>query len=77
MTSGVNGWSRLPERIVIMIVRGFELHVHQENRGEGRGDEHNLHERVVRGDERGYQIQVTARVNNGEEDLRLAADTCE
>lgn len=34
-----------------MIVRSFEFHVHQEDRGEGRGNEYDLHERVVRRDE--------------------------
>lgn len=46
----------LPERIVIMIVRGFELDVHQEDRGEGRDDEYDLHECVIRRNECGEQV---------------------
>jgi len=46
----------LPECIVIMVIRGFELDIHQENCGKGRCNEYNLHERVVRRDECGEQV---------------------
>lgn len=46
----------LPERVMIMIVRGFKLDVHQEDRGEGRDDENDFHECVVRRYECGEQV---------------------
>lgn len=41
---------------MIMIVRGFKLDVHQEDRGEGRDDENDFHECVVRRYECGEQV---------------------
>jgi len=60
------------ERIVIVVIGGLKLHVHQIHGGTGRGQEQHLHHRVVQAHVGGEQIQVARQIDHGEQDLRLA-----
>lgn len=63
-----------PESIMVAVVGGLELDIHQVDGG-GRGaDKEDLHDGVVDGDEVGDEVQVAGHEHNEEEDLRLARD---
>lgn len=65
-----------PERVVVVVVGGPELHVHQVNRGIGGYDEHKLHNSVICRYVGRQQIQVPGCVHYGEQNLGLARYTC-
>lgn len=46
------------ERVVVAVVRGLELDVHEINGAERRGDVEDLHQRVVQRDEVREEVQV-------------------
>ncbi|KAH8246760.1 hypothetical protein KR038_008032 [Drosophila bunnanda] len=60
------------EGVVVVVVGGLKLHVHQVDRGAGRGQEEHLHHRVVQAHVGGEQIEVTGQVDHREQNLRLA-----
>lgn len=65
----------VPKSIMVVVVGRFELHVHEEDRRIGGRHEEDLHERVVGRDVSRDQIEISRRVNDRKENLRLAADT--
>lgn len=60
------------EWVVIVVVCGAELQVHQIQCAQGRDDEDEFHEGVVNADEGGEQIQVPTKINDCEENLWLS-----
>lgn len=52
-----------------MIVSGAELQIHQIQCAERRDDEDELHEGIVDADECCEQVQISAEIHDGEEDL--------
>ncbi len=65
----------IPESVVVPVVGGLELDIHQVDGGGGRADEEDLHSGVVDGDEVGKKVQIARHEHHQEEDLRLARDT--
>ena len=63
-----------PERVVVAVIRGLELEVHEVHCGGGAGDEKDLHAGVVETHEVGHQVQVPGHEHHQEEDLALAGD---
>ena len=61
-----------PEGVVVAVVGGLELHVHQIDGSGSRADEEELHGGVVEGDEGGEEVEVARTEDGQEEDLRLA-----
>ena len=62
----------LPESIVVVVVSGFKLHVHQVDCSDGGGEEEDFHGGVVQGDEVGEQVQVAGQKHQGKQHLRTA-----
>jgi len=60
------------EGIMVGVIGGLELEVHEVAGADGRGKEEHLHGRVVGRDEVGEQVQVTGDEHQGEQDLRPA-----
>jgi len=60
------------EGVVVVVVGGLKLDVHQVHRGTGRGQEEHLHHRVVQAHVGGEEVQVARQVDHCEQDLRLA-----
>jgi len=59
------------ERVMVGVVGGLKLDVDEVEGGVGRGDEKDLHRRVVHAHKVGDEVHVPRRVRQGEEDLRL------
>ncbi len=60
------------ECVVVAVIGGPELHVHQVHGQTGGGDEEQLHAGVVQRHKVGEKIQVTSSKNQGKHDLTLA-----
>jgi len=58
-----------PKRVVVAVVGGLELDIHQVDGGGGRAHEEDLHTRVVQGDKVGEKIQVPGDKDGEKEDL--------
>lgn len=63
------------EWVVIVIICGAELQIHQVEHSQWRDDEDELHEGVVEADEGGEEIQVSTEVNDRKQDLWFAGYT--
>lgn len=63
------------ERVMVVVVRGLKLDVHQVQSGHRRHDKDQLHHRVVHAHERRHQVQVAGNVHDREQYLRLAGDS--
>ena len=61
-----------PKGVVVAVVGGLELDVHQIDGGGSRANEEELHGGVVEGDEGGEEVKVARTEDGQEEDLRLA-----
>lgn len=61
-----------PECIMVVIIRGLELDIHEVKRSVRRDYEDQLHERIVRRYVCRDQVQVSCCVNDGEKYLRLS-----
>ena len=61
-----------PEGVVVVVVGGFELHVHEIDCPDGGGEEEHFHGRVVQGDEVGEQVQVAGQEDQREQNLGAA-----
>jgi hypothetical protein len=57
------------ERVMLTIVRGLELDIHQIERAKRGGQVEDLHHRVVQRDEVGEQVQVAGEKDEREQDL--------
>lgn len=60
---------KLPEGVMIVIVSGLELHVHEIASPDGGREKEDLHRRVVQRDEAGEQVQVARQEHQREEEL--------
>ncbi len=66
MGTGTGKTDNAPERIVVAVVGGLELDIHEVDSG-GRGaDKEDLHGGVVHGDEVGHQVQVARHEHHQE-----------
>jgi len=63
-----------PESIVVAVVGGFKLDVHQIHGGGRRRDKEYLHDRVVQRDKVGEEVKVAGHEHRQEQDLRFARD---
>jgi len=61
-----------PERVVVVVVRGTELGVHEVDGGVQRHEEKHFHHRVVERHERREQVEVARREHHRKHYLRLA-----
>ena len=59
----------LPKGVMVGVIRGLKLQVHQVDSAKGRTKEENLHRSVIQRNEVGEQVQVTRREYNCEKDL--------
>jgi hypothetical protein len=59
----------VPECVMVVVICGLKLHVHQVYGAERRAQEEDLHCRVVHRDEAGEQVQVASCKYTSEEDL--------
>ncbi len=59
----------LPEGVMIVIVSGLELHVHEIASPDGGREKEDLHRRVVQRDEAGEQVQVARQEDQRKEEL--------
>lgn len=63
-----------PEWVVVVVVGGAELHVHQVECAQRRNDKDELHESVVDADEGCEEIQIATEINDSEENLWFAGN---
>lgn len=64
-----------PEGVMVTIIGGLELDIHQIHSGRGGGHEEQFHRCVVQGDKVGEKVQVAGHKHNQEKDLRFARYT--
>jgi hypothetical protein len=63
------------ERVVLSVVRGLELDVHEIEGAERTRQVEHLHDRVVERDKVREQVQVASKENEGEEHLTASGYT--
>lgn len=61
-----------PEGVVVVIISGFEFHVHQVNSRIWRHDKYQLHYSIIGRNVRRQQVQIPCGVYYGEKYLRLS-----
>ena len=59
-----------PEGVMVLVVSGLKLHVHQVHGAERRAQKEDLHRRVVERYVAGEQVQVPGREHDREQQLR-------
>lgn len=64
-----------PKSVVVMIVGGLELEIHEIDGADGGGEEEDFHRGVVEGDEIRDQVQIAGDEDDSEEDLGSARNT--
>ena len=59
----------LPKGVMVAVVGGLELDIHEVHGGGRRRDEKDLHDRVVQRDKVGEEVQVAGDKHHQEQDL--------